>query len=168
MPKPLTVGITINCGKFWKRWEYQTTWPASWETCIQVRKQQWELAMEQLPGSKRQGCVLSPCLFNLYAEYIMRNSGLEKAQARIKIAGINIKSFRYADAMIFIFWMLSFKPTFSLSSFTFRKRLFNSLLSTIRVVSSAYLKLLILLPAIWFLLMLHPAQNFSWCTLHVS
>ena len=34
MPKPLTVWIIINCGKFWKRWEYQTTWPASWETCI--------------------------------------------------------------------------------------------------------------------------------------
>ena len=40
MPKPLTVWITINCGKFWKRWEYQTTWPASWEICMQVRKQQ--------------------------------------------------------------------------------------------------------------------------------
>ena len=40
MPKPLTVWITINCGKFWKRWEYQTTWPVSWETCMQVRKQQ--------------------------------------------------------------------------------------------------------------------------------
>ena len=40
MPKPLTVRITINCGKFWKRWEYQTTWPASWETYMQVRKQQ--------------------------------------------------------------------------------------------------------------------------------
>ena len=39
-PKPLTVSITINCGKFWKRREYQTTWPASWETCMQVRKQQ--------------------------------------------------------------------------------------------------------------------------------
>ena len=38
--------ITINCGKFWKRWEYQTTWPASWETYIQVRKQQWELEVE--------------------------------------------------------------------------------------------------------------------------
>ena len=47
MPKPLTVWITINCGKFWKRWEYQTTWPASWETCVQVRKQQLELDMEQ-------------------------------------------------------------------------------------------------------------------------
>ena len=52
MPKPLTVWITINCGKFWKRWEYQTTWPASWETCMQVRKQRLELDMEQQTGSK--------------------------------------------------------------------------------------------------------------------
>ena len=44
--------ITINCGKFWKRWEYQTTWPASWETCMRVRKQQLELDMEQQAGSK--------------------------------------------------------------------------------------------------------------------
>ena len=41
-----------NCGKFWKRWEYQTTWPASWETYMQVRKQQFELDMEQQTGSK--------------------------------------------------------------------------------------------------------------------
>ena len=52
MPKPLTVWITINCGKFWKRWEHQTTWPASWETSMQVRKQQLELEMEQQTGSK--------------------------------------------------------------------------------------------------------------------
>ena len=52
MPKPLTVWITINCGKFWKRWEYRTTWPASWKTCMQVRKQQLELDMEQQTGSK--------------------------------------------------------------------------------------------------------------------
>ena len=51
MPKPLTVWITINCGKFRKRWEYQTTWPASWETCMQVRKQHLELDMEQQTGS---------------------------------------------------------------------------------------------------------------------
>ena len=44
--------ITINCGKFWKRWEYQTTWPASGETYMQVRKQQLELDMEQQTGSK--------------------------------------------------------------------------------------------------------------------
>ena len=48
----LWLWITINCGKFWKRWEYQTTWPASWETCMQVRKQQLELDMEQQTGSK--------------------------------------------------------------------------------------------------------------------
>ena len=52
MPKPLTVWITINCGKFFKRQEYQTTWPASWETYMQVRKQQLELDMEQQTGSK--------------------------------------------------------------------------------------------------------------------
>ena len=50
--KPLTMWITINCGKFWKIWEYQTTWPASWETYMQVRKQQLELDMEQQTGSK--------------------------------------------------------------------------------------------------------------------
>ena len=50
--KPLTVWITINCGKFWKRWEYLTTWPASWETYMQVRKQQLELDMEQQTGPK--------------------------------------------------------------------------------------------------------------------
>ena len=52
MLKSLTVWITINCGKFWKRWEYQTTWPASWEICMQVRKQQLDLNMEQQTCSK--------------------------------------------------------------------------------------------------------------------
>ena len=51
-PKPLAVWITINCGKFWKIWEYQTTWPVSWEICMQVRKQQLELDMEKQTGSK--------------------------------------------------------------------------------------------------------------------
>ena len=48
------VWITINCGKFFKRWEYQSTWPASWEIYIQVRKQQLELDMEQQTGSKQE------------------------------------------------------------------------------------------------------------------
>ena len=52
MPKPLTVWITRNCQKSWKRWAYQTTWLASWETYMQVRKQQLELDMEQQTGSK--------------------------------------------------------------------------------------------------------------------
>ena len=52
LPKPLTVWITINCGKFWKRWAYQTTWSASWEAYMQVRKQTLELDVEQQTGSK--------------------------------------------------------------------------------------------------------------------
>ena len=52
MTMPLAVWITINCGKFWKRWEYQTIWPASWETYMQVRKQQLELDVKQQTGSK--------------------------------------------------------------------------------------------------------------------
>ena len=69
---------------------------------MQVRKQQLELDMEQqtrfqIGKGVCQGCILSPCLFNLYAEYIMRNAGLEEAQARIRIPGRNINNLRYAD-----------------------------------------------------------------------
>ena len=65
---------------------------------MQVRKQQLELGMEQQIGKGvRQGCILSSCLFNFYAGYIMRNAGLEEAQAGIKIAGRNINNLRYAD-----------------------------------------------------------------------
>ena len=73
------------------------------------------------------------------------------------------------DAMILVFWMLSFRPAFSLSSFTFIKRFFSSsLLSTIRVVSFVYLRLLIFLLHSLFHLVFHPAQHFTWCTLHIS
>ena len=72
------------------------------------------------------------------------------------------------DARIFIFLMLSFKLAFSLS-FTFIKRLFSSSsLSTIRVVSSEYLRLLIFPQQSWCQLVLQPAQHFSWCTMHIS
>ena len=54
MPKPLTMWITINCGKLFKRCEYQTTWPASWEICIQVKKQQLEMDKEQQTGYNRK------------------------------------------------------------------------------------------------------------------
>ena len=68
---------------------------------MQVRKQQLELDMEQdwfqIGKAVREGCILSPCLFNLYAEYIMRNAGLQETQAGIKIAGRNINNLRYAD-----------------------------------------------------------------------
>ena len=74
------------------------TRPASWEICMQARKQQLELDMEQQTGSKQEKeyikavCILSPCLFNLYSEYIMRNAGLDEAQAGIKIARRNINN----------------------------------------------------------------------------
>ena len=65
--------------------EYQTTLSASWETCVQVRKQQLELDMEQQTQTGKgvhQGCILSPCLFNLYAEYIMQNAMLDETCRR--------------------------------------------------------------------------------------
>ena len=68
---------------------------------MHVKKQHLESDMEQRTGSKlgkvHQGCILSPCLLNFYAEYIMRNAGLEETQAGIKIAGRNINNLRYAD-----------------------------------------------------------------------
>ena len=68
---------------------------------MQAKKQQLELDMGQQTGYKSgkeyQGCILSPCLFNLYAEYIMRNARLDEAQAGIKLAGRNINNLRYAD-----------------------------------------------------------------------
>ena len=95
-PKALTAWITTNCGAYLKRWEYQTTWPASWEIGMQVKKQQLELDMEQQTGSKLGNEYVKAvyCLFNLYAEYVMRNAGLDEAQAGIKIAGRNINNLR--------------------------------------------------------------------------
>ena len=101
MSKPLTVWITINCGKFFKKmgipdhltcllrdlYEGQEATvrtghgPTDW---LQTGKGVW------------QGCILSPCLFNLQAVYIMRNAGLEEAQAGIKISRWNINNLRYA------------------------------------------------------------------------
>ena len=68
---------------------------------MQVKKQQLELDMEQQTGSKQgkecQGCILSPCLYNLHAEYIMQNDRLDEAQAGIKVARRNINNLKYAD-----------------------------------------------------------------------
>ena len=69
------------------RWEYQTTLLVSWEICMQVKKQQLELDIEQWTGlklgKKYVKGVLSPCLFNLHAEYIMQNAGLDESQVGI-------------------------------------------------------------------------------------
>ena len=103
MPKPLTAWITINCGKFIQRTEYQT----DHLTCLlrnlyagqeaTVRTGHGTTDWFQIGKGVRQGCILSPCLLNLYAKYIMRNAGLEEAQAGIKIARRNINNLRYAD-----------------------------------------------------------------------
>ena len=90
--------ITTNCGKFLKRWEYQTTLPASCEIYMQVKKQQLGHGTDwfQIGKGVCQGCILSPCLFNSYEEYIMRNTILDELQAGIKISGRNINNLRYA------------------------------------------------------------------------
>ena len=64
---------------------------------MQIRKQQLDLDLVEIGKGVCQGCILSPCLFNLYTEYIMRNAGLEETQAGIKIAGRNINNLTYAD-----------------------------------------------------------------------
>ena len=102
MPKPLTMWMTINCGKFWKRWEYQTTWPASWETSMvsvvytypqphwikaTVRTGRGTTDWFQIGKGVCQACILSLCLFNLYAEYIMRNTKLEEARLELWLPG---------------------------------------------------------------------------------
>ena len=89
-------------GKFLKRREYQTTWPASWEICMQVKKKHLELNMGKQTGSNFgkdyiKGVYCHLAILNFYAECIMWNARLDEAQAGIKIAGRNINNLRYAD-----------------------------------------------------------------------
>ena len=102
MPKSLTVWITI------KLWEIlKEMGIPDHMTCLlrnlyageeaTVRTGHGTTDWFQIGKGIRQGCILSPCLFNVYAEYIIRNAGLEEAQAGIKIAGRNINKLRYAD-----------------------------------------------------------------------
>ena len=93
------VWITINCGKFWKRWEYlicllRNLYAGQEAT---VRTGHGTTDRFQIGKGVRQGCILSTCLFNLHAEYIMWNAGLDEAQVGIKIAGRNINNLRYAN-----------------------------------------------------------------------
>ena len=101
MPKPLTLWITTNSGKLFKRWEYQVTLPASWEMCMQVKKQQLELDIEQQTGSKSGKefvkAVYCHPAYLTYMQNIMWNVRLDEAQAGIKIAGRNINNLRYTD-----------------------------------------------------------------------
>ena len=101
MPKALIVWITINCGKF-----FQEMGIPDHLICLlrnlyagqeaKVRTGHGTTDWFQIGKGVHQGCILSSCLFNLYAEYIMRNVGLEEAQAGIKITGRNINNLRYA------------------------------------------------------------------------
>ena len=101
MPKPLTEGITTNSGKF-----LETGIPDHL-TCLlrnlyggqeaTVRNRHGTTDRFQIGNGVRQGCVLLPCLFNLYAEYIIQNAGQDEAQAGVKTAGRNINNLRYAD-----------------------------------------------------------------------
>ena len=99
-PKPLTVWITTNCGKFWKRWEYQTAWPASWEICMQVRKQQLELDMDQQTGCKyRKEYVKAVYCHPAYLTYMQNTSwemlGWKKHKLESRLLGeISITSDR--------------------------------------------------------------------------
>ena len=100
MPKPLTVWITINYGKFLRDGNTRPPdLPLEKSVCRSgSNSKNWTWNNRLVPGKGVcQGCMLSPCLFNFYAEYIMRNAGLEEAQAGINIAGKNINNLRYAD-----------------------------------------------------------------------
>ena len=99
--EPFTVWITENFGQF-----LETEIPdhhtcllrhlnASQEAPVRIELEQWTIS--KIGKEVRQGCILSPCLFNLYAEYIMRNAGLDESQAGIKTARRNINNLRYAD-----------------------------------------------------------------------
>ena len=74
IPKPLTVWITTNCRKFWKRWEYQATWPASWEICVQVKKPQLELDMEQTGSKLGKEYVKAVYWHSAYLTYMQSTS----------------------------------------------------------------------------------------------
>ena len=99
MLKPLTVWITTNCGKFLNRWEYlihllRNLYVGQEAT---VRTRHGTTDWFRVGKGVWQGCILSLCLFNFCAEYIMWNAGLDESQAGVKIARRNINNFRYSD-----------------------------------------------------------------------
>ena len=101
MPKPLTMWITKNSEKFFMRWEYQTPYLPPEKPVYRSRSNRnrhGTIDCFQIGKEVCQGCILSPCLFNLYAEYMTQNAGLDESQAEIKIARRIIDNFGYVDA----------------------------------------------------------------------
>ena len=101
MPKPLTVWITTNCGKFFKMgipddltYRLRNLYADQEAT---VRTGHGTTDWFQIGKGVHQGCILSPCLINFYAEYIIQNAGLDESQAGIKISGRNVNNLRYTD-----------------------------------------------------------------------
>ena len=107
LPKPLTMWITRNCGKFFKRWEYQTTYNNT-STCLlrnlyagqeaTIRTGHGTIDWFQIGKGVCQACILSPCLFDLNAEYIMRNIGLEEAQLESKFSSVQFSHSVMSDS----------------------------------------------------------------------
>ena len=102
MLRPLTMWITTNCRKFFKRQEYQTTISASWETCMQIKKQQLEPDMEQQTGLNLgqkyiKAVYCHPVFFNFYAKYFTWNARLHESHTGIKIAGRNVNNLSCSD-----------------------------------------------------------------------
>ena len=111
-PKPLTVWIITNCGKFWKTWEYQITWLASWEIRMQVKKQQLKLDMEQQIGSQRQVSLNFLAAVTICSDFGAQEN---KIYHCFHFSPSICHEMMGPDAMILVFWMLSFEPAFSLS-----------------------------------------------------
>ena len=109
--KPLTVWITTNCGKFFKIWDYQTTWPASCEICMQVKKQQLELDMEQQTGSRSgKDHVKAVYCHSAYLTSVQSTSwemlGWMKHKLKIKIARRNINKAK-GDVFLEVSWFFN-------------------------------------------------------------
>ena len=101
MPKPLTVWITINCGKFWKRWNTRSPdLPLEKPVCRSKSNRSRHGTTDRFQIGKGicEDCILSLCLFNFYAEYIVCNDRLDESQAIIKNSRRNINNFRYAES----------------------------------------------------------------------
>ena len=119
MPKPLTVWITINCGKFWKRWAYQTTWPASWEIVMQVRKQQFLT------------CMVSWVLGSMWSQRIGHGWATELNWTQLKVIINEMHNVKWNFLMYSVIGKPNYKhPLFSRNSFLLKQILSQRIWNT--------------------------------------